>query len=96
MSESNKEEHAEDKARREFEQKEKAEVQRMMKSAMSYSAIGLEFGVAIVFGYFTGTWLDNHFETSPYLLILMLALSLGAVVKSIVMAARRYRQEHDG
>jgi ATP synthase protein I len=51
---------------------------KLLKESGSYSAVGLEMGIAVAIGYFLGSWLDSRLGTSPWLTYLFLFFGLGA------------------
>ena len=67
----------------------------MWRTALRFSAVGLEMGLAVAIGYGAGFWLDNKFGTDPYLKIVMLLFGIGAAFNAIYQAARRAIQEGD-
>ena len=57
--------------------------------AASYSTVGLEVVLSILFGFGGGYWLDGRFGTAPYL---MLAGSFCGVVAAFRAAYRAHRR----
>lgn len=45
---------------------------QMMRQTATYGSIGIEFGVGLVMGYFSGQWLDEYFGTAPTLMYVMM------------------------
>ncbi len=68
---------------------------RMWRSALRYSALGLEMGVAAAIGYGIGWWLDSRFGTRPYLMLVMLLLGIAAGFRGLIRAAREAAREQD-
>ncbi len=67
----------------------------MARAALRYSALGLEMGVAVVIGYAAGWWLDRHFGTKPYLMLVCLLLGIAAGFRGLIRAAREVSKEGD-
>lgn len=63
-----------------------------MKAA-SYSTVGLEFVLSILFGMAGGHWLDGRFGTEPTLTFVGLAFGLAAGFRSVYRAARRMKHD---
>src|SRR3569623_2087453 len=47
-------------------------------NALSASSVGLELGIAVIVGVLGGMWLDSHFGTTPWLMLLFLVFGLVA------------------
>lgn len=62
---------------------------RMFRIMGTYSYIGIEFGVAVVLGWFAGNWLDDQFGTTPWLRFSMMALGLAAAFRDLFRLVRR-------
>jgi len=62
---------------------------QMWRLAARYSAVGLEFGIAIAVGYFVGAWLDKELSTTPYLMILFVVLGAAAGMKALLRVAKK-------
>ena len=60
-----------------------------MLSALSFATIGLEMGVSIFVGWYTGQWLDERFETRPWLMVTFLFLGLFSGFRSLFRLAMR-------
>jgi ATP synthase protein I len=58
-------------------------------NALSASSVGLELGLAVAIGLLIGWWLDQHFGTAPWLMLLWLALGLGAGFRGVFRAVRQ-------
>lgn len=67
------------------------------KSALMVASVGIEFAAAVGIGYLAGSWLDDQFGTSPWLMYLLLACGIGAGFKGFWRTARRYwpREEEE-
>jgi len=46
-------------------------------------------------GYFLGNWLDNKFETSPYLMIICLLVGLITSIKETIKILRQLTKASD-
>jgi ATP synthase protein I len=67
-----------------------------LKRQTSYASVGLEFVVAIIFGFLGGRWLDGKFGTHPWLALLGLGFGLIAGFRFIYRAAMRMNAEAGG
>jgi ATP synthase protein I len=65
----------------------------MWRTALRYSAVGLEMGIAVAIGYGAGWWLDQKLGTGPYLMLLMTVLGVAAGFKGVIQLARRAMRE---
>ena len=64
--------------------------------ALAASAVGLEFGVAVLVGAFFGHWLDGKAGTDPWLMLLFIVLGFAAGVINVVRGARRAERAMEG
>ena len=48
----------------------------MLRNLASIGSFGFLMAGAILFGYFTGNFLDDYFDTSPAFLVLFLVLAI--------------------
>ena len=64
-------------------------------NAFSYSTVGLELVVSILFGLFGGRWLDGKFATDPVLTFIGLGLGIATGFRFVYRAAVRMRRETD-
>ena len=49
---------------------------------MKYSGMAIQMGVIILLGVYAGKWLDEYFQTAPYLLVVMALFSIFAALYS--------------
>ncbi len=77
----------------EAEARDRAEGKKMLKEAGSYGAIGLEFGISVVIGYFIGNWLDQRLGTVPWLTLVFIGFGVASAARSLVRAARRAKRQ---
>lgn len=75
------------------EKEDKAEARQMWRNAAQVGAVGLEMGIAVAIGYFGGAWLDERFDTTPYLGLSGLLLGVGAAGKALWDAARKLSKD---
>ena len=68
-------------------------VQHHWKIAGSYSTVGLELSLSILFGLFLGQWLDEKFGLSPWMTLFWSAAGLAAGVRSLYRALQRANRE---
>lgn len=74
------------------------DAKKMWRSALRYSAVGLEMGVAVAVGYGAGWWLDGRFGTKPYLAFIGLLFGIAAGFLTLVRVGRelnRLSEEDD-
>ena len=62
---------------------------------LSYSAIGIEMGAALVVGMAIGWFLDRTFGTRPWGLVVFTAFGIVAGFRNVYRAARRAAAEED-
>jgi ATP synthase protein I len=58
-------------------------------NALSASSVGLELGIAVIVGLLGGMWLDKHFGTTPWLMLLFLVFGLVAGFRNVLRAVER-------
>ncbi len=58
-------------------------------NALSASSVGLELGIAVIVGLLGGMWLDKHFGTTPWLMIVFLVFGLVAGFRNVLRAVER-------
>lgn len=69
------------------------ESKKMYKTAARFSAVGLEMGLAVVFGYAIGFYLDKWLSTGPYLTFFWTLAGMGAAFKAIYDAYKLAKKE---
>jgi ATP synthase protein I len=60
---------------------------------LSYGAIGIEMGAALVVGMGIGWFLDRTFDTRPWCLVIFTAFGIVAGFRNVLRAARRAAAE---
>jgi F0F1-type ATP synthase assembly protein I len=68
------------------------EADRQWRLAGRFSAVGIEMAAAVAMGAIGGRWLDQRFDTEPYLLWLGLVVGIGAAVRAVVRVVKAYRR----
>ena len=63
------------------------------KGIGSYSTVGLDFVLSILFGLFAGRWLDRKLGTGHWLTIAGLGFGLAAGVRTLLRALERANRE---
>jgi ATP synthase protein I len=63
--------------------------------AASYSTVGLELSLSILFGMLGGRWLDGRFGTEPWLTFVSLGFGCAAGFRFVYRAATRMRKDAD-
>src|ERR1700759_843461 len=61
-------------------------------NALSASSVGLELGIAVIVGLLGGMWLDSHFGTTPWLMLLFLVFGLVAGFRNVFRGVERARK----
>jgi ATP synthase protein I len=62
---------------------------------LSYSAIGIEMGAALVVGMAIGWFLDRTFHTPPWCLVIFTAFGIAAGFRNVIAAARKATADED-
>lgn len=63
------------------------------KSAGSYSTVGLEFSLSVLFGLYAGKWLDERFSAGGWCTALGFCFGLAAGGRAIYRALKRANRE---
>ena len=63
-----------------------------LRVAADVGAVGLEMGISAALGCWGGMWLDDHFGTEPWLLMVGMLAGFGAAFKAIFRTAKKARQ----
>lgn len=58
------------------------ENRKRVQNYMKYSGMAIQMGVIILLGVYAGKWLDEYFQTAPYLLVAMALFSIFAALYS--------------
>ena len=56
---------------------------------VSFSAVGLEMGIAVIIGLLFGRWLDGKAGTDPWLMILFVIFGFAAGMRAVVVAMKK-------
>lgn len=70
------------------------ESKKLWRQAGITGAVGIEIAVAIAIGYFGGQYLDNRFQTGPWLTVVGFGAGVGASVKALVRVVRQYQRDN--
>ena len=70
----------------------KKETLRTIRELSYYSSIGLQVALSIFIGLAIGVYLDNRFDTSPWLMLIFLILGILAGYRNIGLAIRKSRK----
>ena len=58
-------------------------------NALSAASVGMELGLSVAIGLLVGWWLDQHFGTAPWLMLLWLVFGLAAGFRGVFRAVRQ-------
>jgi len=70
----------------------KKETLRSIRELSYYSSIGLQVALSIFIGLAIGVYLDNRFDTNPWMMLIFLALGIAAGYRNIGLAIRKSRK----
>ncbi len=70
-------------------------MQHHWKSAGSYSTVGLEFAISVLFGLFVGQWLDKKWFGNGWLTALGFGFGLAAGARAVYRALQRANRHAD-
>lgn len=70
-------------------------MQHHWKSAGSYSTVGLEFALSVLFGLFVGQWLDKKWTDNGWLTFLGFGFGLAAGARAIYRAMQQANKQAD-
>ena len=63
-----------------------------MKNSNKIFAIGSDFVSSIIVGVLIGVWLDNHFQTKPWLLIIFFFLGVISGFWSVIRTVKKFEK----
>ncbi len=66
---------------------------RRVWGAAKYTAVGLEFGVAVALGWFLGDRADRYFGSEPWGMIVGTLFGFAAGLRSLIRAAREVERQ---
>lgn len=66
---------------------------KVLSVYLSYSYVGIFFGIAVCIGHFGGRWLDARWKTSPWLGLLGLLVGVAAGFRELYRVTVRYQRE---
>ena len=72
------------------------DAKKMWRSALRFSAVGLEMGVAVAIGYGLGWYLDSKLGTKPTFTLVGLLLGIAAAFLTIIRAGIALRKLDNG
>lgn len=67
-----------------------------LHSALAVGSVGIEMAVAIGFGWWIGSSLDEWLGTGPWLMYVFLVLGIAAAFRGLWRTARKYWPKDDG
>lgn len=68
---------------------------KQLKVFAQLGSIGIELALSTVLGILGGRWLDQKFDTEPFLTVLGLLIGITAGFRSLIRIARKVRREQD-
>jgi len=69
----------------------KRETKRSFRDLAYYSSLGFQVSFSIIIGVFLGFYLDEKFNTDPWLMLICLGLGIAAGYRNIGRAIKRIR-----
>ncbi len=69
---------------------------RQLTALARFSSVGIELSLSTVVGLLGGDFLDEKLGTEPWLMILGLILGVIAGFKSLIVTARKAKQDTEG
>ena len=70
----------------------KRETRRYLREMAYFSSIGLSVALSIFIGLAVGVYLDRRFDTSPWLMLVFLAMGIAAGYRNIGLAIKKSRK----
>lgn len=70
----------------------KRETLRSLRELAYYSSLGLQVALSIFIGLGLGVWLDQRWETHPWLTLIGMAAGIAAGYRNIGLAIRKSRK----
>lgn len=61
-----------------------------LRKALEAASVGIEMGISVAIGYFTGHYLDLWLHTEPYLTAFFVVAGIGAAFKALWRTAKRF------
>ncbi|WP_300668810.1 AtpZ/AtpI family protein [Desulfoluna sp.] len=68
------------------------EIAQIFKELSYYSSLGLQVGISILLGIGIGIFLDQHFGTTPVLMLIFLGLGIAAAFRNLLLAIKRSKK----
>ncbi len=69
------------------------EPKKLWRDLAILSGLGIEVGFAVGIGAVIGYYLDQHFHTQPWLLLLFTGFGIGAAIKAILREVKRIQTQ---
>ncbi len=69
---------------------------RQIRSAYSYSAVGLEMGLAVAVGYWLGSWVDEQMAWAPFGMIGGVLIGSATAFLSLYRTLKRLERQSEG
>ena len=70
----------------------KKETKKLFRELWYYSSLSFSIALAILIGLAIGYWLDNRYNTSPWLTLVFLGLGIIAGFRNIYLAMKKSRR----
>ncbi|MBW2370766.1 MAG: AtpZ/AtpI family protein [Deltaproteobacteria bacterium] len=71
----------------------KSDTKQHIRELAYYSSLGFQISFSVVIGFAAGYFLDDYFNTEPYLTYLFLAFGIAAGFRNIGLAIKRLQRD---
>lgn len=65
---------------------------RYIRELAYYSSLGLQVALSIFIGFGVGRYLDNRFDTDPWMTVVFFLLGVAAAVRNLGLAIKKIRK----
>jgi ATP synthase protein I len=65
---------------------------RYIRELAYYSSLGLQVALSIFIGFGIGRYLDNRFDTDPWMTVVFFLLGVAAAVRNLGLAIKKLRK----
>jgi len=71
----------------------KPETTQHVRELAYYSSLGFQIAFSVIIGFAAGYYLDDYFDTEPWLTYLFLAFGIAAGFRNIALAIKRLQRD---